>query len=152
MKNLEYVYNKLDQGEIVLSIFLDFRKAFDVVDHQILLNKLEKYGIRGLPKQWISSYLSNRKQYVAINGVESSLQPVTHGVPQGSILGPLLFNIFINDLPSCNNFFNFTLYADDSTLTCSFSETNGEMIAAAPQHPGLHHDHVPLPPPADSCS
>ena len=129
MKNLEIVYRDLDLGMIVISIFLDFRKAFDVIDHPILLNKLEKYGIRGLPKQWISSYLSNRKQYVEINGVSSTKETITHGVPQGSILGPLLFNIFINDLPNCNDFFNYTLFADDSTLTCSFSDTDGSLIA-----------------------
>ena len=129
MKNLDIVYRDLDLGRIVISIFLDFRKAFDVVDHPILLYKLEKYGIRGLPKQWISSYLSNRKQYVVINGVSSTEETITHGVPQGSILGPLLFNIFINDLPSCNDFFNYTLFADDSTLTCSFSDTDGNLMA-----------------------
>ena len=70
-----------------------------MVEHNILLNKLERYGIRGNALKWLESYLSNRKQFVAINGSESSTQIMEHGVPQGSILGPLLFIIYINDIP-----------------------------------------------------
>ena len=129
INNLDYIYKKLDTGKTVLSIFLDFKKAFDCVDHNILLSKLNKYGVRGVPHQWLSSYLSNRTQFVSINGVTSSTLPISYGVPQGSILGPLLFIIFINDFPMSSDLFKFVLFADDSTLTCSFDETDGEVVA-----------------------
>ena len=82
------------------------------------MSKLNRYGIRGKALDWFRSYLSNRKQYVCLNGISSELRVCTHGVPQGSILGPLLFLLFINDFPKCNSFFKFTLFADDSNLLC----------------------------------
>ena len=115
---MQYIYEGLDNDFYVFSIFLDFKKAFDSVDHDVLLSKLYHYGVRGVAHDWFHSYLSNRKQYVTIDDSSSELQPITHGVPQGSILGPLLFLIFINDLPFCAPFFKFILFADDSTLSC----------------------------------
>ena len=120
INQLQYLYNNLDSNHYVFSLFLDFRKAFDSVDHKILLSKLSYYGFRGKSSQWINSYLTNRKQYTSIENLNSSLLKITHGVPQGSILGPLLFLIFINDLPNSSTFFKYILFADDSTLSTSF--------------------------------
>ena len=117
---LQFVYDKLDNGDIVISFCLDFAKAFDTVNHNILLKKLEWYGIRGIPHDWFRSYLGNHSQYVSVNNVSSNIENIHYGVPQGSNLGPLLFLIFINDFPNCSNFFKFTLFANDSTLTCHF--------------------------------
>ena len=129
MSNLERIYQSLDKGYTVLSIFVDFRKAFDCVDHTILMSKLYKYGIRGAAYHWFKSYLSNRSQYTCINSCSSDPASISVGVPQGSILGPLLFLIHINDFPKCNTFFNFTLFADDSTLSCVFENDNPEVMA-----------------------
>ena len=85
-------------------------------DHSVLLDKLEYYGIRGLALDWLKSYLSDRKQFVSINGVNSTPKSLAFGVPQGSILGPLLFLIYINDIPEIARFAKFILYADDLNI------------------------------------
>ena len=106
----------------MVSLFLDLSKAFDTVNHQILLNKLKYYGLQQSEYNWFQSYLNNRKQQVYANGVASNTRFISTGVPQGSILGPLLFIIFINDLPKSSTFFSTRLYADDTSLTASGSD------------------------------
>ena len=106
----------LSKQQVSLLLLIDFSKAFDLVEHNILLNKLEHYGIRGHALKWLESYLSNRKQFVSINGSESPTQIMEYGVPQGSILGPLLFIIYINDIPEIAQFAKFILYADDANI------------------------------------
>ena len=119
---IEEITSSLDQGHYVVSLFLDLSKAFDTVNHQILLNKLKFYGLQQSEYNWIQSYLSNRKQQVYVNGVASDSCLISTGVPQGSIRGPLLFIIFINDLPKTSTFFSTRLYADDTSLTASGSD------------------------------
>ena len=89
--SVDKIISALENGDFVLGVFLDFSKAFDTIDHDILLKKLDNYGIRGVANQWFQSYLHNRYQYVSYNGISSSKQKIVCGVTQGSILGPLLF-------------------------------------------------------------
>ena len=112
----ENIRKNLDEGNIGCGIFVDLQKAFDTVEHDILLSKLEHYGIRGLANEWFKSYLSNRKQYVSINGYDSNLADVKFGVPQGSVLGPLLFLVYINDLNQALKFCKVHHFADDTNL------------------------------------
>ena len=112
----------IDNNEFSIGIFIDLSKAFDTLDHRILLKKLEHYGIRGMALKWFVSYLSNRSQCVSLNGVMSDLKPITHGVPQGSILGPLLFILYINDIVNCSEHLFFVLFADDTNLFFSHKD------------------------------
>ena len=100
----------------VLGVFLDFSKAFDTVDHDILFQKLEFYGVRGLALDWFKSYLYQREQFVEYNGAKSNKDRITCGVPQGSILGPLLFLLYINDLCNASKKVFALLFADDSNM------------------------------------
>ena len=117
---VNHVSAALDKKEHTLAIFCDLRKAFDTVDFSILFSKLSKLGIRGQELNWFKSYLHNRKQMVFIDGKLSSILDILIGVPQGSILGPLLFLIYINDLPICSELIAL-LFADDTTLYLSDS-------------------------------
>ena len=110
------IQRSIDRGMFCSGIFLDLCKAFDTVNHRILLTKLEYYGIRGVSNDWFASYLSNRRQFVSLNGINSDYQTITCGVPQGSVLGPLLFLLYINDMPKCSNILEFHLFADDTNL------------------------------------
>ena len=114
----------LEKGEFVIGVYLDFSKAFDTVDHAILLSKLSHYGVRGNALQWYKSYLSDRKQYVTYNGVSSPVNNVTCRVPQGSILGPLLFLLYINDLGCVSSSTTSILFADDTNLFKTGNDLN----------------------------
>ena len=103
-----------------INIYLDFSKAFDTLVHSTLLHKMKHYGIDGLAHKLINSFLENRKQYVEFNNKCSEMKNIKNGVPQSSILGPLLFLIYINDIPNVSNVFNFLMYADDTTLYCCY--------------------------------
>ena len=119
MTLMEQLITALENNETVVGIFLDFSKAFDTVDHDILLSKLFHYGIRGPAQKWFTSYISNRKQYVTYNGTSTRMRNITCGVPQGSILGPLLFFIYNNDLCKVCNFTAPIIFADDTNLFCN---------------------------------
>ena len=120
---LNYVAKALDKKQHCIAIFCDLRKAFDTVNHHILLGKLKKMGVWGNKLAWFQDYLLNRQQLVSINGFSSLLKILSIGVPQGSILGPLLFLIYINDLPLCSQLFAL-LFADDTTLLLADENLN----------------------------
>ena len=113
------IAEKLDTKQHTVGIFLDLSKAFDTINHSILLNKLYSYGIRGLANDWIRNYLSERSQRVNFNNTLSSPAEISCGVPQGSILGPLLFLLYINDLPLSSKIPHFILFADDTNILFS---------------------------------
>ena len=115
----ESILQALERKEIPCCVFLDFAKAFDTVNHKILLGKLHHYGIRGNALQLIESYLTDREQCVEVNDTTSEYEPVLHGVPQGSILGPLFFIIYINDIAISSKILTFYLFADDTTILYS---------------------------------
>ena len=122
---IDKVIQAIENGEYVIGVFLDFSKAFDTVDHKILLDKLDHYGIRGISAlSWFRSYSSHRFQYVTYNGSQSSQQLIKCGVPQGSILGPLLFLVYINDLCIVCKSTEPVLFADDTNLFSSGSNAS----------------------------
>ena len=118
------ILSALGKKQIALLLLIDFSKAFDMVDHDIMIDKLEHYGIRGTANKWFKSYLAQRKQFVSIQGESSGKLPLKYSVPQGSILGPLLFIIYINDIPNINKFAKFILYADDANIIITGSHVS----------------------------
>ena len=112
------IVENLDEQKNTCAIFLELKKAFDTVNHQILLEKLEKYGIRGLPLQLLNSYLCDRSQYTMVNNTMSKMSIISCGVPQGSTLNQLLFIIYVNDMPKTSKF-KTKLFADSTVLTLS---------------------------------
>ena len=110
------LYDALDSGKFAYAVFIDLEKAFDTVDHSILLKKLDHYGIRGVPLLLLKSYLSERSQFVSISGANSAPSKIKHGVPQGSVLGPLLFLIYINDLSRAIHHGDVFHFADDTNM------------------------------------
>ena len=112
----EHIRKLLDKGDYVCGVFVDLEKAFDTVHHEILCDKIKAYGLRGNINNLLKSYLSDRKQYVSINGFDSDVKDVTCGVPQGSSLGPLLFLLYINDFYLCLSQTSCGNFADDTFI------------------------------------
>ena len=118
------ISDSFQKGEYTLGVFIDLSKAFDTVNHKILLKKMEYYGIKGTTLTWLKSYLSNRKQYIYVDNISKQLLEITCGVPQGSILGPLLFLIYVNDFYKASNTLNEVMFADDTNLFLSHKDLN----------------------------
>ena len=119
---LDYVYSSLDEKQSNIAVYLDFSRAFDTVKHEILMSRLQHNGIRGVMLNWFKSYLSNRKQYVSVKNSSSSMSNITLDVPQGSVLGPVLFLLYINDMHRSSDHSRFVHFADATTV---FASDNG---------------------------
>ena len=116
LKLIDNISEEIDNKNFFIGVFIDLSKAFDTINHDILIKKWNSYGIRGIALEWLKNYLTNRLQYVSINCTYSSFLPITCGVPQGSILGPLPFILYINDIVSTSNLAKFILFAADTNL------------------------------------
>ena len=119
IKLVDYLTHNMDTNKIQTSIYLDLSKAFDTLSFDILLTKFKHYGITGVPLKLLTSYIKDRYQYVIYNGKTSNLLEIRTGIPQGSILGPLFFSIYINDIIKASAVFNYIMYADDTVLYCT---------------------------------
>ena len=118
MDLIENICESIDKKKYVMGIIIDLKKAFDTIDHNISLNKLYHYGIRGISNDWIKSYFENRKQFVQYDDAISDYKEILCGVPQGSILGPKLFILYINDICNISDIMKFVLFADDTNILC----------------------------------
>ena len=125
---MDRIITQIDQDEIPINIYLDLSKAFNTTDHLILIVKLKYYGINGTNLNLFSSYPNNHKQYTEIDHIKSNMLPITTGIPHCSILGPLLFiiyiYIYINDFAQASKMFNFIIYVDDTTLSSTLNTFN----------------------------
>ena len=115
----EEITNAMDESKYTIGVFIDLKKAFDTINHKILIQKLNHYGVRGFAADWVKSYLEDRKQLVVVDGVQSMSKSIRCGVPQGSILGPTLFLLYINDICNISEVLRCILYADDTSIFCS---------------------------------
>ena len=129
LKNTDECYIGFDLGKLVGLEFIEIKKAFDTVDHQILLEKLMLYGVQQCELSWFKSYLTNRKQFCMINGAESDIGVIELGIPQGSCLGPLLFILYINEIPQAIKQSTISMHADDTSL-CYQSSNMTQLIEA----------------------
>ena len=121
---IDDIYTAMNNDKATISVFIDAMKAFDTVNHYILLKKVHAMGLRGNVEKWLKNYLTNRKQCTVANNIVSDLKNITCGVPQGSVCGPLLFLLYINDLPKILNYSQVSLYADDTVIYISNSDVN----------------------------
>ena len=117
ISSTDHWQENMDNSKMNLAIFLDLRKAFNTVDHNILIKKLNSYGIVDRTGDWFESYLSNRTQFCALNGNKSKQRKVTCVIPRGSCLGPLLFTIYLNDFENSLQYSRSSIYADDTNVT-----------------------------------
>ena len=128
---IDFIIEQIDDNKLPICTFIDLSKAFDTLDHDILLYKLKHYGFCNESLNLIESYLKDRYQYTDVDGTKSDHLNIKTGVPQGSILGPLLFIIYVNDLPNASNIFKTTIYADDTTLSTTLCSKNNNNHSAA---------------------
>ena len=135
---VDNIREELDKNNHVLGLYLDLSKAFDCVDHSILLHKMSHYGIRGLANKWFKSYLEDRYQNTYVNDTFSEPHLVKTGVPQGSVLGPILFLIYVNDIANSVNKGNVRLFADDTNLFFSSKSTQRLQTDANESLKNLH--------------
>ena len=133
VSSTDFWYENIDRSNVNLTIFFDHKKAFDTVDHDVLLKKLRAYGIRGKAGNWFEFYVNYRKQFCSLNAQHSKARNVIWGIPQGSCLGPLLFILYLNDLEKRLKFSNASIYADDTNITTA-SDDVAKLVEVA------HHE------------
>ena len=124
----DYIYTSFDESKYAIGIFLDLSKAFDTLDRKILLKKLKYYGINNIENKWFDSYLANRPQVTEVGGALSGFEMNSTGVAQGSILSPMLFNLYINDIMNSSNLLNFFMYADDTCVVAKSNDMNNLIL------------------------
>ena len=129
MKLFDHISKEMDSGNTPTALYIDLSKAFDTLSFDIILQKLKYYGVMGTELRLLTDYLTNRKQYVVFNNHCSDITDIINGVPQGSILGPLLFSIHINDLIRTSNICKFIMYADDTTIYFSLEDFDPDNVS-----------------------
>ncbi len=116
---VEEITKTRDHKQFAVGVFIDLKKAFDTIDHNVLINKLELYGIRGVVLDWVKTYLRDRKQFMKLGEYSSLFLSIACGIPQGSVLGPKLFLLYKNDICKVSKIVKLVLFADDTSILCS---------------------------------